>query len=117
MSRLASCNCITLLLLMALLLLPLSAGAAEAVVGPKTALVAVIPADFPPTCFLDQNGQPAGLVLSICSRLTQMMGGTLEVASTSGKGSCFNLTLTLKLFRNGPVETACNNRQKREQTV
>lgn len=34
-----------------------------------------------------------GLGLAICRRLTELMGGSIEVTSTLGAGSCFTLTL------------------------
>ena len=37
-----------------------------------------------------------GLGLSICRRLSQMLGGTIELSSTVGKGSTFALTLPVK---------------------
>jgi signal transduction histidine kinase len=38
-----------------------------------------------------------GLGLAICRRLSEMMGGTLQVESVDGKGSTFTLTLPLKI--------------------
>ena len=37
-----------------------------------------------------------GLGLSICRRLSQMLGGTIELSSTTGKGSTFALTLPVR---------------------
>jgi signal transduction histidine kinase len=40
-----------------------------------------------------------GLGLSICRRLSQMLGGTIELQSESGKGSTFTLQLPSKVRR------------------
>jgi PAS domain S-box-containing protein len=41
----------------------------------------------------------SGLGLAICRRLVVMMGGTIEVVSTPGKGSDFNFAIPLELAR------------------
>ncbi len=41
-----------------------------------------------------------GLGLVICSRLVQCMGGTLQVTSQSGQGSCFSFTAAFKRLPN-----------------
>jgi len=38
-----------------------------------------------------------GLGLAICRRLAEMMGGSVEVSSTKGKGSAFSFTVQLKI--------------------
>ena len=41
-----------------------------------------------------------GLGLAICTRIVQGMGGTLQVTSQSGQGSCFSFTATFKRLPN-----------------
>ncbi|MBY6185519.1 response regulator [Marinobacter hydrocarbonoclasticus] len=58
-----------------------------------------LPDLFEPFCQVDSSTTRefggTGLGLSICKRLVTQMGGTIEVASTLGQGSRFNLQLML----------------------
>lgn len=45
-----------------------------------------------------QDGNGAGLGLSICSRLSELMGGTMRVVSEPGLGSSFSLLITLPIL-------------------
>ncbi|MHA6574113.1 ATP-binding protein [Pseudomonas yamanorum] len=45
-----------------------------------------------------QDGNGAGLGLSICSRLSELMGGSMRVVSEPGLGSSFSLFITLPIL-------------------
>lgn len=47
-----------------------------------------------------QDGNGAGLGLSICSRLSELMGGSMRVVSEPGLGSSFSLLITLPIVHN-----------------
>ncbi|WKU95056.1 response regulator [Pseudomonas fulva] len=50
-----------------------------------------------------QEGGGAGLGLSICSRLSESMGGTMRVVSEPGLGSSFSLFIRLPIVASSPV--------------
>lgn len=49
-----------------------------------------------------QDGNGAGLGLSICSRLSELMGGSMRVVSEPGLGSSFSLFITLPILDSAP---------------
>jgi PAS domain S-box-containing protein len=58
---------------------------------------------------VEENGyhEGAGLGLSICRGLAELMGGHIGVESTPGKGSCFTLTIPLEIA--GPGQDTLND--------
>ncbi len=50
-----------------------------------------------------QDGNGAGLGLSICSRLSELMGGSMRVVSEPGLGSSFSLLITLPILDSPPA--------------
>lgn len=53
-----------------------------------------------------QDGNGAGLGLSICSRLSELMGGSMRVVSEPGLGSSFSLFITLPILTPVPSATS-----------
>jgi len=53
----------------------------------------------------------SGLGLSICRELTEMMGGTLELHSTPGKGTVFYFTLALPMVDDATVSSEVGEAQ------
>jgi two-component system capsular synthesis sensor histidine kinase RcsC len=53
-----------------------------------------------------QDGNGAGLGLSICSRLSELMGGSMRVVSEPGLGSSFSLFITLPVLKETPSSAA-----------
>ena len=49
---------------------------------------------------LVRNHEGTGLGLYLCRKLLELMGGTIDVASQPGEGSCFRFTLPLDM----PIE-------------
>lgn len=49
-----------------------------------------------------QDGNGAGLGLSICKRLSELMGGSMRVVSEPGLGSSFSLLITLPVVQTPP---------------
>ncbi len=80
--KLSAMHCVksirySFLLLLMVLITVVPAGAAEPPAPAKTALTAVIPADFPPTYFRDQNGQAAGLAVDVMDAVARRAGLTI----------------------------------------
>ncbi|MGC7840845.1 ATP-binding protein [Pseudomonas sp. L7] len=49
-----------------------------------------------------QDGNGAGLGLSICKKLSELMGGSMRVVSEPGLGSSFSLLITLPIVHTAP---------------
>ncbi len=56
-------------------------------------VVAVIPADLPPTYFLDKSGRPAGFAIDVMNELGQRSGLTIEYIVTKGWDEAIQLVL------------------------
>lgn len=50
-----------------------------------------------------RNIEGTGLGLSICKQLLELMGGSISVKSTYGKGSTFSVLLPQKIINNDPI--------------
>ncbi|RWX43000.1 Signal transduction histidine kinase [Candidatus Electrothrix aarhusensis] len=45
-----------------------------------------------------------GLGLNICAQLTELMGGSIQVKSEAGKGTCFSFTVPLRIAKEQPAD-------------
>ena len=59
-------------------------------------VIAVIPADLPPTYFLDKSGKPAGFAIDVLNELAQRTGLTVEYVSTQGWDDAIQKVLSSK---------------------
>ncbi|MEI7636682.1 MAG: transporter substrate-binding domain-containing protein [Syntrophus sp. (in: bacteria)] len=55
----------------------------EAIPAPRK-VIAVIPADLPPTYFLDKSGKPAGFAIDVMNALARRSGLTVEYVNSQG---------------------------------
>ena len=56
-------------------------------------VIAVIPADLPPTYFLDKRGKPAGFAIDVMNELGKRSGLTIEYVTTKGWDEAIQLVL------------------------
>ena len=56
-------------------------------------VIAVIPADLPPTYFLDKKGKPAGFAVDVMDELGKRSGLTIEYITTKGWDEAIQLVL------------------------
>lgn len=54
----------------------------------------------------DRSHEGTGLGLTVCKRLTDLMGGDITVTSTAGQGSCFRFNLALQPAGDSEAEPA-----------
>ena len=87
------------LLLLYLLFCTATSGYCTAESNPQNAprkLIAAIPADLPPTYFLDKSGKPAGFAVDVMNELARRTGLTVEYVSGQAFDDVIQMVLTGK---------------------
>jgi PAS domain S-box-containing protein len=95
---LTTCSTISMLLLCLLLFIATVGHCAAESKVPTTPrnLVAAIPADLPPTYFLDKSGKPAGFAVDVMNELARRTGLTVEYVSGQAFDDVIQMVLTGK---------------------